>query len=102
MRKWDENSRNYRHCLALPFWAHIDTSGNVWACGAYVLDERFRVGNINEKTFKEIWEGKRRVELAEWAIKKLNTTDCRVNCRMDDINRYLWDLIHPSGHVNFI
>jgi hypothetical protein len=34
--------------------------------------------------------------------KKLDVSRCRVNCRMDEINRYLWDLKSPPEHVNFI
>jgi len=25
-----------------------------------------------------------------------------VGCRMDEINRYLWELKHPHPHVNFV
>jgi hypothetical protein len=33
---------------------------------------------------------------------ELNIDKCRVNCRMDPVNRYLWDLKSPPAHVNFI
>ncbi len=102
MRKWDEQTRPYQHCYALPFWAHIATSGDVWGCPAYLGDERFLYGNICEQTFQEIWEGPRRAEALRFVEQELDTGECRVNCRMDEVNRYLWELRNPSGHVNFI
>lgn len=102
MRKWDSARRDYKHCLALPFWAYMDAGGNVWACSIYLSKDKFYLGNIYKKSFKEIWENRKRKSLVCWAAKDLNTDKCRVNCRMDEINRYLWDLTHPSSHVNFI
>lgn len=103
MKKWDEGKqRNYRRCLALPFWSHIDAGGTVWGCSAYLTDDRFRYGNIYENTFKEIWESEKRLNSVSWAEKELDINQCRVNCRMDEINRYLWDLKNPPEHVNFI
>ena len=102
MKKWDEGQRSYRQCLALPFWSYIDASGNVWGCSAYLTDERFKYGNIYENTFKDIWEGEKRLQSLKWVERELDINQCRVNCRMDEINRYLWDLKYPSEHVNFI
>ena len=102
MEKWDQAKRNYRHCLALPFWAYIDAGGNVWACSMYLTKKKFCLGNIYDQSFKQIWESRKREQLVHWAGEKLNTDICRVNCRMDEINRYLWELKNPSAHVNFI
>lgn len=102
MKKWDEARRNYKHCLALPFWAHVDASGDVWACSIYLTKDKFRLGNIYKNTFQEIWQSEKRTRLVQWAQEKLDTHKCRVNCRMDEINRYLWELKNPSEHVNFI
>ncbi len=102
MKKWDEGQRSYRQCLALPFWSYIDAGGTVYGCSAYLGDGRFVYGNIYGNTFKEIWEGEKRLQSVRWAEKSLDTSQCRVNCRMDEINRYLWQLRHPPEHVNFI
>jgi radical SAM protein with 4Fe4S-binding SPASM domain len=102
MKKWDKARRDYRHCYALPFWAYIDSLGNVWSCSAYLSDKRFKLGNIYEDTFKKIWNSGKTKKLMRWASDTLDTANCRVNCRMDEINRYLWELKHPSAHVNFI
>lgn len=102
MKKWDEAKRNYRHCLGLPFWAYIDAGGGVWACSIYLTKNRFCLGNIYNNKFKDIWENRKHKELVRWAAEELNTDKCRLNCRMDEVNRYLWELKNPSGHVNFI
>jgi GTP 3',8-cyclase len=102
MGKWDNNHRSYDHCLALPFWSYIDASGNVWGCSVYLGDDRFKYGNIYEETFKDIWESKVRQDSLSWVEEKLDVSRCRVNCRMDEINRYLGELKNPSNHVNFI
>jgi radical SAM protein with 4Fe4S-binding SPASM domain len=102
MKKWDESIKKYNRCIALPFWSYLDSGGNVWGCSVYLGDERFLYGNIYEKSFKEIWEGEKRRASLKWVENELNANQCRVNCRMDEINRYLWDLKTPPEHVNFI
>jgi MoaA/NifB/PqqE/SkfB family radical SAM enzyme len=102
MRKWNEAEHPYTRCLALPFWSYIDAGGNVWGCSVFLGDDRFLYGNIHENTFQEIWEGERRRTSLAWVEQELDACQCRVNCRMDEINRYLWDLRHPPAHVNFI
>lgn len=102
MKKWDDAKRGYRHCLALPFWAYIDAGGNVWACSVYLTKKKFCIGNICKNSFRDIWESKKHNNLVRWAAEELDTDKCRINCRMDEVNRYLWDLKHPPAHVNFI
>lgn len=102
MMKWDEGCHSYDHCLALPFWSYVDAGGNVWGCSAYLGDERFHYGNIYESSFQEIWEGEKRRASIDMVDGMLDIGECRVNCRMDEINRYLWELKHPPQHVNFI
>ncbi len=102
MEKWDNSARNYEACLALPFWSYIDAGGGVWGCSTYLGDERFLYDNIYERSFREIWEGERRARSLKWVLDELDVSECRVNCRMDEINRYLWELKHPLAHVNFI
>ena len=102
MQQWDRKKRGYKKCLALPFWSHIDAGGNVWGCGAHLEDTRFYYGNINTHTFYEIWEGEKRQESLSWVENSFNIEECRMNCRMDKVNQYLWDLKNPVEHVNYI
>ncbi len=92
----------YSKCLALPFMVHIDTKGDIWPCVAYVGREGFSYGNIYEKSFIEIWEGEQRKKVNEVFSKLDIEKNCREICRMNEMNKYLDELVHPGEHVNFI
>jgi len=102
MRKWDEGDRPYKKCLALPFWSYIDAAGNVWGCSAHLEDERFLYGNIASQSFRDIWLGEKRRQSLAWTAESLDIETCKLNCRMDAVNRYLDELKNPIEHVNFI
>ena len=102
MMKLKQQQRGYNCCLGLPFWAYVSSDGGVWACSAFLGKEAFFYGNLYEETFSEIWEGSRRKKVLEMVEKQLDVSKCREVCRLDEINRYLWELKHPHPHVNFI
>lgn len=103
MKNWDEAKKDYEFCYSVPFfWSYIQADGQVCGCSCFLGDENFFYGNINEKSFVDIWEGDARKKGFE-LMKTFNTWKCRQNCRMDKINKYLWDLKNnPPEHVNFI
>ncbi|MBF0519650.1 MAG: radical SAM protein [Nitrospirae bacterium] len=102
MKKWDDGVRRYDRCNALPFWSYIDSTGGLWGCSAYLGDNRFYCGNVIDNTFKEVWHSARREDVMKMVSTELDINNCRLNCRMDAVNAYLWELTHPPEHVNFI
>ncbi len=92
----------YNRCLGMPFAAHIAANGEMYPCNAFVGREEFAFGNINKKSFESIWKGGRRKKIMKIIRDEWDVKDCRKGCRMDEINRYLWELENPSKHVNFI
>ena len=92
---------SYDKCRATPsMWVYTMADGRVFTCSAHLLDDRFCIGNLNENTFQEIWEGERRRENWEM-MQEFDIKQCRLNCRMNGPNKYLHELKHAK-HVNFI
>jgi radical SAM protein with 4Fe4S-binding SPASM domain len=97
-----EQERAYKTCHATPFmWAYIMATGDVYACSAHLLDDKFNLGNINEKSFTEIWQGEKRKKLIE-EMRTFDVSVCRKNCRMEFVNRQMNRLKYPAPHDNFI
>ncbi len=105
MKKHDEgDAGRYTSCHATPaFWGYIMSTGAVYGCSAYLLDPRFDYGNINKLSFSDIWEGEGRHKNFVYVREELDIRECRLNCRMDEVNRYLDRLIKQDvKHINFI
>jgi len=103
MKKYIQKQQVYNRCYSTPFfWGYLAADGKVFGCSAYLGQDEFCYGNIYDESFSTIWEGEKRQQSYEYIQNKLDIKDCRVNCRMDEINRYLDRLKNPQEHDNFI
>lgn len=102
MKTYNE-AQPYKTCYSTPSaWGYWMANGDFYSCSAYLLDDRFNLGNLNEMTFKQMWQGEKRRANFEYVRKHLDISECRSNCRFDKVNRYLWDLKQGVKHANFI
>ena len=51
-------------CTAFRDYFHIDPYGNIFPCNFKLTDDRI-IGNIKDKSFKEIWDQEKRLEIIE-------------------------------------
>ncbi len=96
------SGRGYAKCYGLPFAAHLTTDGDLYGCSAFLGDQRFSYGNVYRESFTKIWNGAQRARVMRMMERTWDISDCREVCRLDEINRYLWQLKHRHPHVNFI
>lgn len=98
-----DKRERYNRCGSVPFfWAYVMANGDLYGCSAFLGNQGFCYGNIIENSFNKVWESEKRKENYLFIKDKMDSSKCRENCRMDEINRYLWELINPGEHVNFI
>ncbi|MEN7982326.1 MAG: radical SAM protein [Nanoarchaeota archaeon] len=93
----DENKRPYGKCFGVNFATVIGADLNVYACCHTRGIEKYSLGNLREKSFKNIW--KDRFEIP--AFQKI-TNICPLFCRADTFNRILWEIKNPQQHQNFL
>ncbi|MFH1538078.1 MAG: radical SAM protein [bacterium] len=98
----DHGRRDYERCLGLPFIAQIGADGGVYTCCPFFGDGDFLYGNLHDETFEQIWYGERRKKLTEEIARHLDLSKCMTYCRHHQINKFLWQIVHPPDHVNFI
>jgi radical SAM protein with 4Fe4S-binding SPASM domain len=107
--KWKQlqnlGRRTYDACLGVPFLIYSGGDGRIYPCGQffYRREEEFRMGDLNEMSFKQILESDRYWEVVNRVQCAVNVhKECYTNCRTNSINEFLWQLKHAPPHVNFV
>jgi radical SAM protein with 4Fe4S-binding SPASM domain len=90
--------RYYGKCYGQQFASTIAADGNVYVCCHMRRHEKYCLGDLNEKTFAEIWDSEQRKR----TIESINFADCIPLCRDNTFNQILWDLTQPREHENFL
>jgi len=113
--------KDYDTCHGTQFILGLSGRGDLFPCGHWFQErrEKFLMGNIIDKSFKEIWQSERYWEVQEKIRKEVNVNKhCESNCRQHYINRFLFHegkknmdqikkdykehIDHKPDHINFI
>lgn len=92
----------YARCSGMPFITFLSATGDLSPCSNFVGVKRFSLGNICREPFDVIWRSRRKRRILDRIARRMDVSSCRIGCRLDEVNTYLWDLRHPGRHVNFI
>ncbi len=96
-------SRPYDKCYGVEFETHIDADGKVYICQRFWGDDEFCLGDLNELSFGELWEGERRKKVFENFYRNISLDECwKFCCKQHSVNGYLYQLANPPRHVNVI
>lgn len=106
--KWgkitNKGRRNYNQCLAPPFLLYSSGDGRLYPCGMFFVskEEEYRMGDFTQQSFGEIFKSPKYWEVVE-KVKRIDVhQQCYANCRSHCINEFLWGLMNPPQHVNFV
>ena len=75
-----------------------NADGNVYLCCHFMGNEEFSYGNLNEKSFEDIWNNPERRRV----IDKINLAMCPPVCRNHVINKILFDISKKKKHESFV
>lgn len=90
--------RYYKKCYGQQFATVISASGKMYICCHTRGYDKYCIGDLKKKGFKEIWNSKKRKD----AIKRIDFNDCIPLCRDNTFNQILWNIKQPREHVNFL
>ncbi|MBF0285843.1 MAG: radical SAM protein [Magnetococcales bacterium] len=100
---YKDGYRKYDVCYGTPFLSQISGNGEVYPCGPFYGKKRFLMGDLHQESYYDIVKGDRYWAVHEDIRKSVDVhKDCAIGCRQDYINKFLWDMMNPPEHVNFI
>jgi len=90
--------RHYHKCYGHHFATVISASAKMYLCCHTRGYEKYCIGDLTKKSFKEIWNSRKRKD----AINRIDFRDCIPLCRDNTFNQILWNIKQPREHVNFL
>jgi MoaA/NifB/PqqE/SkfB family radical SAM enzyme len=91
--------KTYSKCHAHFIETTVAADCGVYFCCHTQGQERFCLGNLRERSFKEIWESDRANQIRESFDPR---TTCPPACRLHQYNNMLEEISHPVTHENFL
>lgn len=93
-----EREVKYPQCLAIHFIISITPDLKVYPCCNFRNNPKYCLGDLNEKSLKEIWLSDERKKIHE----KINVLDCPNPCQFEKYNEFLFEIKNKGFHKNFL
>ena len=109
--KWklikQKGQKPYKHCPSISLISEISGNGDWYPCGfmfgGKLEFEKYKFGNVHDKSLKEIWESERYWEIIKHMETEFNVqTQCQGCCRQDSCNEFCYEYLNPPKGINFI
>ncbi len=101
--KMQKEKRQYDNCYGCEFLPQISGAGDLYNCGNFFGNPDFHIGNIIDRSFKEIINSGRYREVMNRVKQGIDVhSQCGIGCRQNEINEYLDFLKAQPPHINFI
>lgn len=93
-------TKDYRRCVIQEFFTVIAADSRVYRCHQRAYLDSGLIGDLREKTFKEIWYNDETVR----RVREYNACqECQFRCAFDERNILLNDFLEiDENHINFI
>lgn len=89
-----QREKEYSSCGVQDFVTQIGANGEVYMCCIYKYNDEYSFGNINNQTFREIWDGSLRKKMSKIDVKKC--PPCFYNKQNELIEYMRSDKVHKN------
>ena len=94
--------RNYKECLGSQFQPCVGADGNVYVCTNHRGHKEYSYGNIENKSFKSVWED---LKTRSCVMNKINNEEkfknCSQLCKPHESNKILWTIKNNHEDKDF-
>jgi len=91
--------RDYKECIGSQFQPCVGADGNVYVCTNHRGHKKYSYGNIENKSFKDIWSD---LKTRSCVMNKINNEEkfknCSQLCKPHESNKILWTI--KNNHKN--
>jgi radical SAM protein with 4Fe4S-binding SPASM domain len=99
-----EQAFPFKSCEGHFFSPILDAGGDIKICMYHPNRNEFSFGNINNKTFLEIWNGEQRQKAIEFVRKLDYSKNCQMCCKLCELNKFVDFIKNPNQgmDINFL
>jgi len=92
LKNGNDFGRTYKKCLSSQLQPCIGADGEVYVCTNLRGYKEYSYGNINDKSFKEIWEDVETRQSVMYRIEEEKFKNCTQLCKPHESNKMMWTL----------